>query len=983
MVYIAHKFQREQFVLQQNTSKIQTYIMSHDSQPHFDSNRNKSLNDFLRVLNELAANEFATDGREWRHDIERTSQDLEYYQEKLVLNGIEAFGGFQQRVETLDKELQNFDSGARQLGGSAALLLAACRLRDRLVRVLFIFRENTATLFPRRVSRQSRETLVYPNIMDRRGKVYNDRLKFQDGCITESIPREFEGFAQDLRMLLRSLNDFPEFRDEASNIAIHAFVGDLEYWASCLAEYKGQFRLTSVQRYVHELITEIGNHIDVVASTLSLFAEIGIPTIQLSQEYATSNFSNLAIFCIILSIVTATLLHLPFRQTDTALSTTVNALWFSSLVFSISATAGGLLSMAWTRSIHRSPNHRVPWWLLTLIRQFPLILLVKAVACLSLGLMLVAYTIRDNMVISILTTVFTSITSLGLGVSLCWVTLERLVFINRLGQHRGHLWLGDVMLDIMKPITGIKVSAPIQSSAHRLYSNVRSILSYIWRYSTGGGNAQSPSTLCRVSTAPPTTQGNTISMSSEGMPASSIAVKASDKTDEDRRACVRDRFKIAVRTVILLQSHTRRLGSPLPILELPRPTSRTYSPSGNVARRSIIPAVSQRLRTLECSQYIIPHQALVRDLQFSPDGKHLATASLDNTASIFNVAEPAADHHILYLERGFTEQIVWSSCGSYVLTRSPHSIKIFTKDGICLKTFHRTNTIRFLQWVPHEDMSVLSVEGHEIVKLDKNGEVIDAYNFGRVQLQCIAVTSDGGRIIGIRPVDAAPNGLHPRHPTRVKRHIVVYNTWTRLCENQTPIFQDANDVKLTRNDSHLLILFGDQTPPQLWTMALVGSPRTPYGCLRLTFHHVFSSTMSGGYVGSTFGGKDDQFILCASEFGDILIWDRDTAALLHRIRPTYPAQELTCIACNQLTDDPFSIASGGRDGSIRIWTTFSSPPPRTPPSNGHDTTSETSELSTPSYFPRGWHADRIPADQFLTVPSQRRRSMVPTATLPR
>lgn len=193
-----------------------------------------------------------------------------------------------------------------------------------------------------------------------------------------------------------------------------------------------------------------------------------------------------------------------------------------------------------------------------------------------------------------------------------------------------------------------------------------------------------------------------------------------------------------------------------------------------------------------------------------------------------------------------------------------------------------------------------------------------------------------------------------------------------------------------------------QTPPQLWTMALVGSPRTPYGCLRLTFHHVFSSTISGGYVGSTFGGKDDQFILCASEclifysefpgfllkpyfsVGDILIWDRDTAALLHRIRPTYPAQELTCIACNQLTDDPFSIASGGRDGSIRIWTTFSSPPPRTPPSNGHDTISESSELSTPSYFPRGWPADRIPADQFLTVPSQRRRStMVPMATFSR
>ena len=62
------------------------------------------------------------------------------------------------------------------------------------------------------------------------------------------------------------------------------------------------------------------------------------------------------------------------------------------------------------------------------------------------------------------------------------------------------------------------------------------------------------------------------------------------------------------------------------------------------------------------------------------------------------VKDPAADHYVLYHERGFTEQIVWfvkstntlihftmvdslnrSGCGSYVLTRSPRGIKIFTK----------------------------------------------------------------------------------------------------------------------------------------------------------------------------------------------------------------------------------------------------------------------------------------------------------------
>jgi hypothetical protein len=41
-----------------------------------------------------------------------------------------------------------------------------------------------------------------------------------------------------------------------------------------------------------------------------------------------------------------------------------------------------------------------------------------------------------------------------------------------------------------------------------------------------------------------------------------------------------------------------------------------------------------------------------------------------------------------------------------------------------------------------------------------------------MQLRCIAVTSDGIRIIGIGPIDAAPNGLHPSRPTRVEKRII-------------------------------------------------------------------------------------------------------------------------------------------------------------------------------------------------------------------
>lgn len=57
--------------------------------------------------------------------------------------------------------------------------------------------------------------------------------------------------------------------------------------------------------------------------------------------------------------------------------------------------------------------------------------------------------------------------------------------------------------------------------------------------------------------------------------------------------------------------------------------------------------------------------------------------------------------------------------------------------------------------------------------------------------------------------------------------------------------------------------------------------------------------------------------------GDVHIWDRDTAALLRYLRPMnmLEVREMTCVGWNGATDEPMMFATGGHDGTVRVWST--------------------------------------------------------------
>ncbi|KAG1895017.1 uncharacterized protein F5891DRAFT_1194680 [Suillus fuscotomentosus] len=332
------------------------------SEAFTDPRRKQTIISLLDVPSELS-NQASSDNDANLPSNFEDDRDVPTVDEKLQVAGSELFNKFERRMDNLDKELRNFANTACQLGSSVGILSSAFRLWECLTKLLFLFREITATLFPQKIS----------PIHD-------------DGLDPESFPGQFASFAEDVMTLLNCLNEFPEFTDEGVNTSMHAFEVDLKYWALCLQEYKGnmsawacigqssqlvsgQFWYPAVQRYIHDLTSEIGEHINNITINLSMFIEIGVPTIRFAQQHAAANLLNLSTVATFFSAVTAMTLQFSYQLTDGVLE-------------NIAAAVNRLLGLTWKQAMYRS---------VVLQDIGYLVFLVMPVACFSAGLMLFTY----------------------------------------------------------------------------------------------------------------------------------------------------------------------------------------------------------------------------------------------------------------------------------------------------------------------------------------------------------------------------------------------------------------------------------------------------------------------------------------------------------------------------------------------------------------------------------------------------------------
>ncbi|KAG6332928.1 hypothetical protein ID866_6161 [Astraeus odoratus] len=523
---------------------------------------------------------------------------------KVQEAGADQFFKFQKQVENLDIELCNFANAARQLGSSVGILSSAFRLRERFTNIVFLFRENASSLFPRRIARHPREVLLNPDLIDndtRRAGWRRTRPLAEDSLPVETLPFQFESLATDVKNFLDCLNEFPEFTDVAVNQSMKEFEGNLRYWAVHLNEYKTQFRSPPVQRYVHDLTSEIGYHVDTVAGALAMFIEIGVPTISSHQQHGAINLSNLSTVATFFSGVTATTLQFSYSTTNGPLSEA-----------SLSSTQGAMV-----------------------------------------------------------------ITSSGLAAVSIWFASERWIFV----RHGGQKWLADVIAELARRITALRIvraTSSVLDWCSTLVPAVRAFFKqFLRRMSTTAASedhvlplhSQSgqPQPFCHpLPTVASRDMQKTISRSVDGGTATSptsnlterptLSEKRSDETVALTPFHARQRFVNAVRTVIMLGA-----------------ASRARSPAMDMSGASRMTRISNDMT----------HQALVRHLQFSPNGKYLATAGWDKLSVLFEVEENGAlaVYRVLGNGPGLIGQVAWSPNGKVLLIRLPRVVKVWSEVG--------------------------------------------------------------------------------------------------------------------------------------------------------------------------------------------------------------------------------------------------------------------------------------------------------------
>ncbi|KAL4569963.1 hypothetical protein LXL04_025612 [Taraxacum kok-saghyz] len=292
-------------------------------------------------------------------------------------------------------------------------------------------------------------------------------------------------------------------------------------------------------------------------------------------------------------------------------------------------------------------------------------------------------------------------------------------------------------------------------------------------------------------------------------------------------------------------------------------------------------------------QILQDHKDEVWYLQFSQNGKYLASSSSDNSAIIWEVdldGKLSLRHRLIGHQKPVS-CVSWGPRDDQILTCGVEEVvrRWDVTSGECLQVYEKGPVgLISCSWSPDGNCVFSGLTDKSIIMWDLNGKEMDCIKGQKtIKISDLQITSDGKLIVTI-----------------CKETMILLID--RESRNERCIEEDQMIVSFTlsKDNKYLLVSLVNEEL-HLWSIQ---------GHIRLVAKYK-GHRRSRFIVRACFGGLEQAFIASGSEDSQVYIWHRGSGELIETLGGHSGA--VNCISWNPA--NPHMLASASDDRSIRIW----------------------------------------------------------------
>ncbi|CAK8565429.1 unnamed protein product [Lathyrus sativus] len=291
-------------------------------------------------------------------------------------------------------------------------------------------------------------------------------------------------------------------------------------------------------------------------------------------------------------------------------------------------------------------------------------------------------------------------------------------------------------------------------------------------------------------------------------------------------------------------------------------------------------------------QVLDAHDDEVWFVQFSHDGKYLATASKDQTAIIWEVAKDGrlSMKHRLSGHQKPVSSVSWSPNGQELLTCGVEEavMRWDVSTGDCLQVYEK-NGSGFIScaWFPCGKYVLSGLSDKSICMWELDGTEVESWTGQKtLKISDLEITVDG------------------EHLSICKENAILFFNKETKHERFVEEDQAITSFSLSKDSRFLLVNLLNQEI-HLWNIE--GDPKL--------VSKYKSHKRSRFIIRSCFGGYQQSFIASGSEDSQVYIWHRSSGELVDAL-PGHSGA-VNCVSWNPA--NPHMLASASDDSTVRIW----------------------------------------------------------------